>query len=127
MTRRSIELAGVSHGEQPFPLACRIGPLIVTSGIHGVDPATGALADGAEAQVRQAFENLASVLIEAGGTIDDVAQVLVTLVDREDRRLVNESWSRMFPDLSSRPARNTAERDLPGGSRCQLIAYAFHV
>jgi 2-iminobutanoate/2-iminopropanoate deaminase len=127
VTRQSIELAGVGHGEQPFPLACRVGPLIVTSGIHGIDPATGVLAEGAEAQVRQAFENLAAVVSEAGGTVDDIAQVLVTLVDRQDRQLVNESWNRMFPNPASRPARNTSERDLPGGSRCQVIAYAFHV
>jgi 2-iminobutanoate/2-iminopropanoate deaminase len=124
--RRSIELAGVDHGEQPFPLASRVGPLLATSGIHGTDPATGALADGgAEAQIRQAFSNLRGVVEAAGGSLEDVAQVLVTLTDRAHRPFVNAVWVELFPDPASRPARNTSERELPGGSLCQLIAYAY--
>ena len=125
MTRRSIEIPGVGHGAQPFPLASLVGPLLVTSGIHGTDPATGTLADGAEAQIGQAFANLRAVLEQAGGTPDDVAQVLVTLTDRAHRSMVNDVWEGLFPDPASRPARNTSERDLPGGSLCQLIAYAY--
>jgi 2-iminobutanoate/2-iminopropanoate deaminase len=93
--------------------------------VHGVDPSTGELADGAEAQVRQAFANLRAVLAQAGASVDHVAQVLVTLTDREHRKLVNESWVELFPDPASRPARQTAERELPGGSLCMLIAYAY--
>ena len=125
MARRSIELPGVDHGEQPFPLASRVGPFVATSGVHGVDPATGQLADGAEAQVRQAFANLRAVLAEAGASPDDVAQVLVTLTDRAHRTVVNEAWLELFPDPASRPARQTSERELPGGTLCMLIAYAY--
>lgn len=125
MARRSIQLPGVDHGEQPFPLASRVGPFVATSGVHGVDPATGALADGADAQIRQAFANLRAVLGEAGASAGDVAQVLVTLIDREHRKLVNGAWLELFPDRASRPARQTSERELPGGSLCMLIAYAY--
>jgi len=51
--------------------------------------------------------------------------VLVTLTEREHRALVNESWVELFPDPASRPARQTSERELPGGSLCMLIAYAY--
>lgn len=127
MTRRSIEVAGLGHGEQPFPVASRVGPLVATSGIHGVDPATGSLAGDAERQVRQAFANLRSVLDASGASPDDVVQVLVALTDRAHRPFVNECWVELFPDPGSRPARNTSEHDLPGGSLCQLIAYALVV
>ena len=93
--------------------------------MHGVDPATGNLADGAEAQIAHAFANLRGILEAAGGSLEDVAQVLVTLTDRATRPLVNRIWTELFPDPKSRPARNTGERDLPGGSLCQLIAYAY--
>lgn len=93
--------------------------------MHGVDPVTGALAEGAEAQIAQAFANLRGIVEAARGSLDDVAQVLVTLTDRANRPLVNAVWAELFPDPSSRPARNTSERDLPGGSLCQLIAYAY--
>jgi enamine deaminase RidA (YjgF/YER057c/UK114 family) len=75
--------------------------------------------------VRQAFANLRAVLAEAGASPDDVAQVLVTLTDRAHRALVNPHWVELFPDPASRPARQTAERELPGGSLCMLIAYAW--
>ncbi len=127
MTRSSIELAGVGHGDQPFPIASRVGPFIATSGIHGTDPLTGELAAGSEAQVRQAFKNLTAVLENADASLEDVAQVLVTLADRSDRQWVNAAWTELFPDPASRPARNTAERELPGGSRCQLIAYGWRI
>jgi 2-iminobutanoate/2-iminopropanoate deaminase len=127
VSRRSISVPGIDHGEQPFPLASRVGPFIATSGIHGTDPATGTLAEGAAAQVKQAFVNLRSILEAAGATVEDVAQVLVTLTDRAHRPLVNDEWVALFPDPESRPARNTAERELPGGSLCMLVAYAYVV
>jgi enamine deaminase RidA (YjgF/YER057c/UK114 family) len=123
--RRSISVPGLDHGDQPFPIASRIGPFLATSGIHGVDPATGKPEGDAAAQIRQAFANLRAVLAEAGASPDDVAQVLVTLTDREHRKLVNESWVELFPDPASRPARQTSERELPGGSLCMLVAYAY--
>jgi 2-iminobutanoate/2-iminopropanoate deaminase len=123
--RRSIELAGVTHGDQPFPVASRVGPFVATSGVHGIDPKTGAIARDAATQIRQAFANLRGILESAEASPDDVVQVLVTLTDRAHRPLVNESWVELFPDPESRPARNTSERELPGGSLCQLIAYAY--
>lgn len=124
-TRRSIGIPGVDHGSQPFPLASRVGPFLATSGIHGTDPRTGALVEGADAQIRQAFANLRSVVEAAGGSVGDIAQVLVTLQDRSDRSIVNDVWLELFPEAGSRPARNTSERELAGGSLCSLVAYAW--
>ena len=79
-----------------------------------------------EAVTGQARAQAEVVILEAAGaSAGDVAQVLVTLTDRAHRPLVNDCWVELFPDPGSRPARNTSERDLPGGSLCQLIAYAF--
>jgi hypothetical protein len=38
--RKSIHIEGFSHAA-PIPAACRIGNLVVSGGIHGIDPATG--------------------------------------------------------------------------------------
>jgi len=125
VARQSISIPGLDHGDQPFPIASRVGPVVATSGIHGANPETGKPEGDAETQIRQAFANLRAVLEAAGATPDDVAQVLVTLTDREHRKLVNPFWVELFPDPDSRPARQTAERELPGGSLCMLIAYAY--
>jgi 2-iminobutanoate/2-iminopropanoate deaminase len=85
-----------------------VGPLLATSRIHGIDPATAALAEGAEAQVRHAFENMRGVVEAGGASLDDVVQVLVALTDRANRPHVNAVWTDLFPDPASRPARNSA-------------------
>jgi enamine deaminase RidA (YjgF/YER057c/UK114 family) len=125
VSRRSIEVPGLGHGTQPFPMASRVGPLLCTSAVHGVDPATGALPADPAAQIAQVFANLDAVLAAAGGTLEDVAQVLVTLVDKAHRPLVNDEWVRRFPDEASRPARNTQERPLAPGQLCTVLATAW--
>ena len=55
---RSIEVEGVAHGAAPIPMGARVGNILYSSGIAGVDPATGKLAEGAAAQAACAFRNL---------------------------------------------------------------------
>ena len=50
----------------PYCHAKLCGDTLYCSGQLGLDPATGALADGVEAQARQALENLGAVLAAAG-------------------------------------------------------------
>ena len=123
--RRSIYLTGLSHGIQPFPLASRKGHLITTSAIHGVDPKTGALPDDEIEQIQLAFKNLANTLNEAGGSMGDVTQILITLSSLLYRVTVNEIWCEYFPDVDSRPSRNTTERELSGGLIISLIAVGW--
>jgi hypothetical protein len=40
-TRRSIEVEGLHHGGAPVPQASVVGNLLCSSGIAGLDPATG--------------------------------------------------------------------------------------
>lgn len=125
MSRRSVEVEGLGHGSQPFPMASRVGPLVCTSAVHGIDPAGGQLAEDPATQIAQVFDNLGAVLRAAGGSLDDVAQVLVTLTDKAHRPLVNDVWVRLFPDPASRPARNTQERPLAPGQVCTVLATAW--
>jgi 2-iminobutanoate/2-iminopropanoate deaminase len=123
--RRSIEVEGVGHGNNPIPFGSRVGPLVCSGGIMGADPATGKVpSDGAE-QVRLAFQNLAALMTVAGGTPEDVAKVDVLLGDPALRGAVNEEWLKMFPDAESRPARHTTRQDLAGGMLIQLEVIAW--
>ena len=45
MRRQSFELEGYSHGNNPIPAVARIGNLIMTGGISGIDLATGKMPD----------------------------------------------------------------------------------
>lgn len=119
-SRRSIEVEGVAHGNNPIPFGSRVGPLVCSGGIMGADPATGKVPDDGPEQVRLAFANLRSFMAAAGGTTDDLAKVEVLLVDNSLRAKVNESWLEMFPDEASRPARHTTVGPLQANMLVQL-------
>lgn len=122
--RRSIEIEGLHHGGQPIPAACRLGSLVVSGGIAGVDLATGELATDPLDQVRLVFAHARSVLATAGGTPEEVVKVTFYVADRSLRDAINEEWLAMFPDPASRPARHTLVQDLPPGMsvQCELMA-----
>ena len=52
----------------PYAQAVDTGTTVYCSGQLGLDPATGALAEGVQAQTHQALKNLQAVLGEAGLT-----------------------------------------------------------
>jgi enamine deaminase RidA (YjgF/YER057c/UK114 family) len=126
MKRRSIEVEGFSHGAQPIPAASRVGPLVMTGGVYGLDPTTGKIPDDVAEQVRLMFMNLERILSAAGGTLGDVARMTVYVKAPEARAAVNAEWVKAFPDPASRPARHTQQNDhLPANMLVQCDATAW--
>jgi regulator of RNase E activity RraA/enamine deaminase RidA (YjgF/YER057c/UK114 family) len=124
--RRSIEIVGFGHGGQPIPAASRVGPLLATGGVYGLDPATGTLPDDVGEQVRLMFANLARILEAGGGTMGAIARMTVFVKDPAARGAVNDEWVRTFPDADRRPARHTLVNDnLPGKMAVQCDAMAW--
>jgi len=68
------------------------------SGQLGIDPETGALVEGTEAQTAQALENMKALLEAGGATLADVVKATVFLADMADFPLVNEVYRRYFSD-----------------------------
>ncbi|MCG2621345.1 RidA family protein [Arthrobacter sp. I2-34] len=125
MKRRSVTVPGLEHGSNPVPAASRLGPLLATGGVRGVDTATGQLPPAAEDQVRLAFVNLRTIIEEGGGRAEDIVHVTVFAAAEGLRPVLNEEWVAMFPDVASRPARHLLRQDLPGGMLVQLEAMAY--
>ncbi|MDX3906364.1 MAG: RidA family protein [Pigmentiphaga sp.] len=121
---RSLEIDGVSHGSTPIPMGAKVGNTIFTSGIAGKLPATNKLAEGAEAQAYQAFENLEALLEKGGATMRDVGVINVAVADESVRDALNKAWLKHFPDEADRPARHTSVQPLRGGMLLQLQAIA---
>lgn len=117
--RESFDLEGISH-TVPIPFGTRVGDMLFSSGIMGVDPSTGSLAEGLAAQVRFAFANMERLLKKAGGDLSDVGHVRVLVSEEGNRAAVNEEWLRAFPDAHDRPARHTVVSALRGGMLVQL-------
>ncbi len=105
--RQSIEIEGFRHGTNPIPAASRVGNMVMTGGVFGLDTKTKAIPDGAKEQCRLMFENLAKILDAAGASTDDLLKVTIFIKDQSVRDVVNPEWTAMFPDPASRPARQT--------------------
>jgi 2-iminobutanoate/2-iminopropanoate deaminase len=124
--RKSIEVEGYSHGNLPIPAASRVGPLVMTGGIHGLDPATGKLPDDLTEQAELMFFNLERIMNAAGVGLDRIARMTVYVKVPEARQAVNVEWLKAFPDPASRPARHTlVNENLPSNMLVQCDATAF--
>ena len=116
--RTSIYVDGFGH-KNPIPAACRIGNLVMSGGIHGIDPATGRVADGLDDQCRLMLGHVRRIVEAAGGTLDDIVKLTVWMTDRSQRAVLNRYWVELFPDEQSRPARHTMTAALDGGMLVQ--------
>ena len=107
----------------PYCHAKLCGDTLYCSGQLGLDPATGALADGVEAQARQALENLGAQLAAAGMGYADVVKTTVFLADIGDFAAVNAVYADYFQAES--PARSCVQAGaLPKGGLFEIEAVA---
>jgi 2-iminobutanoate/2-iminopropanoate deaminase len=119
MTRQAIQTNGAPAALGPYSQAIRSGDLVFCSGQIGLDPSTGELADGVEAQAERALKNLAAVLDAAGLGFDDVVKTTIFLADVGDFAAVNAVYGRQMPDPP--PARSTiGVGALPRGARVEI-------
>lgn len=91
----------------PYSQAIEVNGMIYTSGIIGVDPATGTPADGIEAQADRAMTSLENILVAAGSKIENVVKTTVFIKDMNDFAKVNEIYSKHFKEPY--PARSCVE------------------
>ena len=94
MTHVSTPNAPAALG--PYSQAVDTGSTVYCSGQLGLDPATGNLADGVQAQTHQALTNLQAVLNEAGLSLDNVVKTTVFVQDLADFGTVNEIYGTYF-------------------------------
>jgi reactive intermediate/imine deaminase len=105
----------------PYSQAIRAGDTVYLSGQIGLDPGTGTLRDGIEAQTRQVFANLKAVAEAAGGSLDQIVKLTVLLADLADFARVNEIMAAQF--RQPYPARATYQvAALPRGARIEVEA-----
>ena len=91
----------------PYSQAISINGMLFTSGQLGIDPATGALPDGVEAQTEQSLKNLYAILSEASCAKTDVVKTTVFIKNMSDFPTVNGIYERFFGD--HKPARSCVE------------------
>src|SRR5215203_2216611 len=123
MGRQAVFSDGAPAALGPYSQAIVAGGLIFCSGMAGIDPATGTIREGIEAQTEQALLNLAAVLGSAGASMDDVVKTTIFYADVEDFARLNEVYARHMPDPP--PARSApAHVRLPHGLLISIEAIA---
>ena len=123
MTRQAVTTDQAPAALGPYSQAIVAGGLIFCSGMAGIDPATGTIPEGIEAQTEQALVNLAAVLGEAGASMDDIVKTTIFYDDVEDFGRLNEVYARHMPDPP--PARSApANVRLPHGLLVAIDASA---
>jgi 2-iminobutanoate/2-iminopropanoate deaminase len=105
MTRQAIQTNGAPAALGPYSQAIRSGDLVFCSGQIGLDPSSGEMADGIEAQAERSLRNLQAVLDAAGLSFDDVVKTTIFLADVGDFSTVNAIYARFMADPP--PARST--------------------
>jgi enamine deaminase RidA (YjgF/YER057c/UK114 family) len=108
--RKSIEVPGITH-THPIPNASRIGPVLASGSIFGMDPATRKIPADIETQSKLLFDNVRRIVEAAGGTTDNILKISFYLRDKNLRQQINKEWLAMFPDQHSRPARHSFQTD----------------
>jgi 2-iminobutanoate/2-iminopropanoate deaminase len=107
----------------PYSPAVRAGDWLVLAGQVGLDPATGALATGVEAQAKQVLANIRAILADCGASITDVAKTTVFVTDIADFATVNAVYADAFG--THRPARSTVQvAALPAGAEVEIEVWA---
>jgi 2-iminobutanoate/2-iminopropanoate deaminase len=123
MTRHAVTATGGPKPVGPYSHAIEANGFVFVSGFVGVDPATGVLRDGIEAQAEQALRNITAVLDAASCTFADVVKCTVFLADIADFAAFNGVYATFMPDPP--PARSTfAVAALPLGALVEIEAIA---
>lgn len=106
----------------PYSQAVKTGLVVFLSGQIGLDPETKELVGADfEAQVRQAFRNLAAVAKAAGGSLAHAVKFTLFLTDLSNFGKVNEIMAEVVPQPY--PARSTVGvASLPKGAQFEVEA-----
>lgn len=96
----------------PYSQAIDTGTFVYASGQIPINPATGEIPEGIEAQTKQSLANVCAILKEAGLTVDNVVKTTVFLADMGDFVAMNEAYASVF--TAPYPARSAvAVKTLP--------------
>ncbi|RKJ51820.1 RidA family protein [bacterium 1XD42-54] len=91
----------------PYSQAIEVNGMVFTSGVIPVNPATGEIPEGVEAQAEQAFSNMAALLQAAGTSIEAVIKTTVFIKEMNDFGKINEVYAKYF--TGTFPARSCVE------------------
>lgn len=91
----------------PYSQAIEVNGMVFTSGQIPVNPATGEIPEGVEAQANQAFSNLKALLEASGSDMAKVIKTTVFIKNMNDFAKINEVYANYF--VQPFPSRSCVE------------------
>lgn len=117
-----IETKNAPGAIGPYSQAFEVNGFLYTSGQIPVDPATGEVPEGIEAQAEQSCKNVKAIVEAAGSNMDKVFKTMCFLADMADFAAFNEVYAKYF---TSKPARScVAVKTLPKNVLCEIEVIA---
>ena len=107
----------------PYSQGIDTGDLIFFSGQIALDPKTGKMAEGIEAQTHQVLKNIKGLLESQGLTFANVVKTTCFLENIDNFKLVNEIYAQYF--VEPFPTRSAVGIDrLPAGALLEIEVIA---
>lgn len=117
---KKIETTNAPAAIGPYSQGYIVNGFVFTSGQIPVDPETGAIPDGIQAQAEQSCKNVGAILEAAGTNFEKVIKTTCFLADMNDFTAFNEVYAKYF---TMRPARScVAVKTLPKNVLCEIEA-----
>lgn len=123
LIRRAVSSDRAPAALGAYSQAIIAGGFVFCSGMAGIDPSTGIVPAGIEAQTEQALLNLGAVLDAAGASLADVVKTTIFYTDVGDFTMLDAIYARHMPDPP--PARSApSDVRLPRGLLVSIEAIA---
>ena len=94
--RKIINTSNAPKAVGPYSQAVEANGTLYISGQLPVDPLTGAMPEGIEAQTRQCLQNVIAILEAANYTLSDVVKSVVLLTDMADFQAMNQVYATYY-------------------------------
>jgi 2-iminobutanoate/2-iminopropanoate deaminase len=121
--RQAVSTDSAPAALGPYSQAIIANGFVFCSGTAGIDPATGAVAEGIEAQTEQALRNLDATLTAAGASLATLVKTTIFYQNVDDFAAINAVYARYMPEPP--PARSApANVNLPRGLLISIDAIA---
>jgi 2-iminobutanoate/2-iminopropanoate deaminase len=121
--RQAVSTDSAPAALGPYSQAIIANGFVFCSGTAGIDPATGAIAEGIEAQTEQALRNLDATLTAAGASLATLVKTTIFYQNVDDFATINAVYGRYMPQPP--PARSApANVNLPRGLLISIDAIA---
>ena len=103
MNKTELKTSNAPAALGPYSQGVKTDSMVFVSGQIPINPATGTMPEGIEAQTRQSLTNIQSILAADGLTMQNVVKTTVLMQDLADFGRMNEVYAEFFSGVN--PAR----------------------